>query len=62
MLERGYLIKRTLIDKNTVSGPYFATFGLNTERYGVSTEYLSVFSTNAGEYGPEKLRIPTLLV
>ena len=31
------------------SGPYFPVFGLNTERY-----YLSVFSPNAAEYGPEK--------
>ena len=49
------------------SGPYFPAFGLNTERYGVShyvdipiTEYLSVFSPNAGKYRPEKLRICTL--
>ena len=28
---------------------YFSAFGLNTERY-----YLSVFSPNAGKYGPEK--------
>ena len=30
------------------SGPYFAVFGLNME------QYLSVFSPNAGKYGPEK--------
>ena len=38
------------------SGPYFPAFGLNTERYAVrrDTEYLSVFSPNAGKYGPEK--------
>ena len=41
------------------SGPYFPAFGLNTERYGVSP-YLSVFSPNAGKYGPEKIRIWTL--
>ena len=29
------------------SGPYFPTFRLNTERYGV-------FSPKAGKYGPEK--------
>ena len=29
------------------SGPYFPAFGLNTERY-------SVFSPNAGKYGPVK--------
>ena len=32
------------------SGTYFPAFGLNTE-------YLSVFSLNAGKYGPEKLQI-----
>ena len=32
------------------SGPYFAAIGLNTER----SPYLSVFSLNAGKYGPEK--------
>ena len=32
------------------SGPYFPVFGLNTEIYGVN----SVFSPNAGKYGPEK--------
>ena len=41
-------------------GSYFPTFGLNTEIYGVSTEYLSVFSPNGEKYGPEKLRIWTL--
>ena len=29
-----------------ISVPYFPAFGLNTK-------YLSVFSTNAGKYGPE---------
>ena len=29
------------------SGPYFPAFGLNAERY-------SVFSPNAGKYGPDK--------
>ena len=38
------------------SGPYFPTFGLNTERY----PYLSVFSPNAGKCGPEQPRIRTL--
>ena len=33
-----------------ISGPYFPAFGLNTERYFV---HLSVFSLNAGKYGPE---------
>ena len=32
------------------SGPYFAAFGLNTERYELSP----VFSPNTGKYGPEK--------
>ena len=38
------------------SGPYFPAFGLNKERYAVrrDTEYLSIFSPNAGNYGPEK--------
>ena len=40
------------------SGPYFPAFELNTERYFV---YLPVFTPNAGKYGPEKLRIWTLL-
>ena len=45
------------------SGPYFRLFGLNTERYlRVSLhKYLSVFSLNAGKYGPGKLQIRTLL-
>ena len=36
------------------SGPYFPAFRLNTERYSLSTPYFSVFSPNAGKYGPEK--------
>ena len=32
---------------------FFPAFGLNTERYFVSS-YLSAFSPNAGKYGPEK--------
>ena len=42
-----------------ISGPYFPAFGLNMERYFVfsriRTEYgeISVFSPNAGKYGPE---------
>ena len=35
------------------SGPYFPTFGLNTE-------YLSIFSPNAWKHRPEKLRIQVL--
>ena len=31
-----------------ISGPYFAVFGLNTERYD-----LSVFRPNTGKYDPE---------
>ena len=30
----------------TYSGPYFPAFGLNTP-------YLSIFSPNAGKYGPD---------
>ena len=37
------------------SGPYFPAFGLNWD-----TKYLSVFTPNAGKYGPEKLRIRTV--
>ena len=33
------------------SALYFPAFGLNTKRYFLS---LSVFSPNAGKYGPEK--------
>ena len=44
----------------TDSGPHFPAFGLNTERYSVSLDYLSVFSPNAGKYGLEELRIWTL--
>ena len=36
------------------SGLYLPACGLNKERY---VEVLSVFSPNAGKYGPEKLRI-----
>ena len=35
-----------------ISGPYFPTFGLNTEIY-------IYISPNAGKYGSEKLRIRT---
>ena len=34
---------------------YFPAFGLNTE-------YLSLFSPNAGKYGPEKLRKRALFI
>ena len=37
------------------SDPYFPAFGLNTGR----SEYLSVFSPNAGKHKPEKLQIQT---
>ena len=37
----------------------FPAFELNTESYG-ETEYLSIFSPNAGKHGPRKLRIRTL--
>ena len=51
-----YCIKSTAwkVTKYRVfSGPYFPVFGLNTERYLISS-YLSVFSPNAGKYGPER--------
>ena len=38
------------------SGPYFPTFGLNKERYGVSLRIKS----ECGKYGPELFRIQTL--
>ena len=38
---------RDCVKSGVFSGPYFPTFGLNTERY-------TVFSPNAGKYGPEK--------
>ena len=56
-----HCVKSVLI--RTFSGLYFPAFGLNTERYRESlrdTEYLSVFSPNAGKYGLEILRIRTL--
>ena len=37
------------------SGPCFPAFGLN-----IWTPYLSIFSPNAGEFGPEKFRIRKL--
>ena len=43
-------LKSVLIQ--SFSGPYFHTFGLNTDIYSVN---LSVFSPNAGKYGQEKL-------
>ena len=33
------------------SGPFFLTFGVNTEIYRV----MSIFSSNVEKYGPEKL-------
>ena len=36
------------------SGPYFPAFALNTERFGLNTDYRSVLSPNTGKYGPEK--------
>ena len=37
------------------SGSHFPAFGLNRD-----TPFLSIFSPNAGKYGPEKLQIRTL--
>ena len=39
------------------SGPYFPTFGLDTE---IHIEYITVFSLKTEKYGPEKLQIQTL--
>ena len=47
-------VKSVLIQ--SFSGPYFHTFGLNTDIYSVN---LSVFSPNAAKYGQEKLWIQT---
>ena len=41
----------------SLSGPYFPTFGLNTESYGVSLRIQS----ECRKYGPQALRIRTLL-
>ena len=49
-------LKSVLIQ--SFSGPYFHTFGLNTDIYSVN---LSVFSPNAGKCGQEKLWIRTLI-
>ena len=40
------------VPMRSYSGPYFPAFELNTE-------YLSVFTLNAGKCQPEQLRIPT---
>ena len=63
LLNANHCIKSVHI--RSFSGPHFPAFELNTEIYGVSLsirdmEYLSVFSLNAGKYGPEKLQIRTL--
>ena len=41
---RSHFVKSVCIQ--SYSGPYFPAFGLNTE-------YLSLFSPNAGKHGPE---------
>ena len=43
------------VPSRSFSGPHFPAFGLNME-------YLSVFSLNAGKYGPAKPRIRTLFM
>ena len=58
-----HFVKSVLI--RSFSRPYFPAFGLNPERYRVirrDTEYITVFSPNAGKYGPEKFRIWTLFM
>ena len=47
------------VQMQSFSFPYFPVFGLNTDIYSVNTQYISLFSPNAGKYGPEKLRIWT---
>ena len=51
---RGHCVKSVRI--RNFSGPYFPAFELNTRH----TPYHSVFSMNAGKYGPEKLSKRTL--
>ena len=41
-------LQTTASKYEVISGPYFPAFGLNMERYEVS----SVFNPNAGKYGP----------
>ena len=50
----------TSVRVRSFPGSYFPGLGLNMEirRY---TKYLSLFSPNAGKYGPENLVIQTLL-
>ena len=53
------IFKLSLQGKGTYSefsGPYFPAFGQNRR----DTRYFSIFSPNAGKYGPENLRIRTL--
>ena len=46
--------------KVPVFGDFLVLIFLHSERIRRDTEYLSVFRPNAGKYGPEKLRIPTI--
>ena len=43
------------------SGPYFPTFGLNTERYSVSLRIKSECRKMREKYGPEQIRIRPLI-
>ena len=49
------------IRKVSLFGVFLVLIFLHSDGIRRDTEYLSVFSSNAGKYGPEKLRIRTLL-
>ena len=57
MKEIGSLHSMNSVRIRSFSGPYFPAFG----RIRRDTPYVSVFSPNAGRYGPEKLQIRTLI-
>ena len=44
------IVLREVSKYGVFSGPYFPAFALNRR----DADYLSVFSPNAGKYGPEK--------
>ena len=55
LLRNSHCVKSVCI--RSFSGPYFPTFGLNTERYGCG---VSLRIQSEEKYGPEKFRIRTL--
>ena len=42
-------------ERFTLDNALKVSFGLNTERHGVFSEYYTEYFLNAGKYGPEKL-------